>query len=102
MSKKSQHKRFYWENWQAGRLPELGDHSEKKLDLLHDYLVLYLQIVLKNTSGKEVQEITLIDGFAGGGIYRSNKLGSPIRILKAVEEAEFLINQGREKETRII
>jgi three-Cys-motif partner protein len=102
MSKKSDHKRFYWENWQVGRLPELEEHSEKKLDLLRDYLVLYLQIVLKNTSGKEVQEITLIDGFAGGGIYQGNKLGSPITILKAVEEAEFLINREREKQTRII
>ncbi|WP_438480847.1 three-Cys-motif partner protein TcmP [Oleiharenicola lentus] len=102
MSKKSDHKRFYWEHWQSGQLPELEDHSEKKLDLLRDYLVLYLQIVLKNSAGKEVQEITLIDGFAGGGLYQGKKLGSPITILKAVEEADFLVNQDREKPTRIV
>jgi three-Cys-motif partner protein len=102
MSNKTDHQRFYWKFWEKGQFPELEDHSAKKLDLLHDYLVLYLQIVLKNTSGKEVQEITLIDGFAGGGTYQGNKLGSPITLLKAVEAAEFIINQGREKQTRII
>lgn len=102
MSKKSDHKRFYWEHWEKGQLPVLEDHSEKKLDLLRDYLVLYLQIVLKNTSGKEVQEITLIDGFAGGGLYQGQKFGSPITILKAVEEADFLVNRDREKPTRIV
>jgi hypothetical protein len=101
MSKKARHKRFYWEGWQEGRLPELELHSEKKLELLYDYLVLYLQIVLKNSAGKDVQEITLVDGFAGGGIYRGDKLGSPITILKAVKEAEFLVNQGRKKPTMI-
>jgi len=51
---------------------------------------------MKGTSGKEEQYITLIDGFAGGGIYAGNKFGSPITILKAVEEAEAKINLGRE------
>jgi three-Cys-motif partner protein len=104
MSKKSDHERFFWKYWQSGKLPELEDHSEKKLDLLHDYLVLYLEIVLKTTAatGKEVQEITLVDGFAGGGQYAQNKVGSPIAILRAVREAEFRINKGRDKLTRIV
>lgn len=102
MSKKSDHEQFYWKHWLSGKLPELEDHSEKKLDLLRDYLVLYLEIVMKRTSGKEAQYVTLIDGFAGGGLYHGNKFGSPLTILKAVEEAEARINQGREKTTRII
>lgn len=104
MSKKSDHERFYWKYWQSGKLPELDEHSEKKLDLLRDYLVLYLQIVLKTTAatGKLVQEITLVDGFAGGGIYQGKKLGSPVTILKAVEEAEALVNQGRDKRMKIV
>jgi three-Cys-motif partner protein len=102
MSKKSDHGQFFWKHWQSGKLPELENHSEKKLDLLRDYLVLYLEIVMKGTSGKEEQYVTLIDGFAGGGLYNGNKYGSPITILKAVEEAEAKINQGREKITRII
>lgn len=101
MSKKSDHEQFYWKHWQSGKLPELEDHSEKKLDLLRDYLVLYLEIVMKGTTGKDEQFVTLIDGFAGGGIYNGNKFGSPITILKAVEEAEARINLGRDKKTRI-
>jgi len=45
MSKKSDHEQFYWRHWQAGNLPVLEDHSEKKLDLLRDYLVLYLELL---------------------------------------------------------
>lgn len=102
MSKKSDHEQFYWKHWKSGQLPELEDHSEKKLELLRDYLVLYLEIVLKGTSGKDEQYVTLIDGFAGGALYSGNKFGSPITILKAVEEAEAKINLGRDKPTRII
>lgn len=102
MSKNSDHEQFYWKHWMSGKLPELEDHSEKKLDLLRDYLVLYLEIVMKGTAGKDEQYVTLVDGFAGGGIYNGNKFGSPITILKAVEEAEARINLGREKTTRII
>lgn len=102
MSKKSDHERFFWKHWQAGKFPELEDHSEKKLDLLRDYLVLYLEIVTKGTTGKDEQYVTLIDGFAGGARYDGGKFGSPITILKAVEEAEFLINKGRDKPTKII
>jgi len=93
---------FSWKEWKNGKLPELADHSEKKLELLRDYLVLYLQIVLANAQGKEIQQLTLIDGFAGGGIYQNRKLGSPLVILKAVKEAEALINLGREKPVQIV
>src|SRR5579871_2485091 len=102
MSKKSDHGQFYWKHWTDGRLPVLEEHSEKKLELLRDYLVLYLTIVMQGTSGKDVQYLTIVDGFAGGGIYSGSKFGSPITILKAVEEAEARINHGREKTTRII
>jgi len=93
---------FEWNNWKSGKLPELADHSEKKLELLRDYLVLYLKIVLANAQGKEIQQVTLIDGFAGGGIYQSKKAGSPLVILKAVQEAEALINLTREKPIKIV
>lgn len=101
MSKKSDHKKFYWEHWKSGVLPELENHSDKKLDLLRDYLILYLEIVMKGTAGKEEQYVTLIDGFAGGGIYKDGKVGSPIAMLEAVKIAEARINEGREKKTRI-
>lgn len=102
MSSKSEHEQFFWKYWKEGTLPRLEDHSEKKLDLLRDYLVLYLEIVTTGTAGKEKQFVTLIDGFAGGGLYDGGKFGSPITILEAVEEAEARINTQRQKRTRII
>ena len=58
-------KPFIWKGWEVGTLPILGDHSEKKLELIAEYLVLYLQILLANAHGKPVQEVTFIDGFSG-------------------------------------
>jgi len=51
--------------------------------------------VMKGTAGKDEQFVTLVDGFAGGALYKGNKTGSPITILQAVQEAEFKINSGR-------
>lgn len=93
---------FEWQRWQVGALPILEDHSAKKLELLRDYLVLYLRIVLANAQGKTIQYITLVDGFAGGGIYQDAKVGSPLVIMRAVQEAAALINVGRAKPIEII
>ena len=44
--------------------------------------------------------ITLVDGFCGGGAYRRNggvEYGSPIILLQAVESAKARLNAGREK-----
>lgn len=80
----------------------MEEHSRCKLDLLRDYLVLYLRIVLANVQGKATQYVTLIDGFSGGGIYRDSRFGSPLVILRAVEEASALINLEREKPVSIV
>lgn len=88
---------FSWSGWQDGLFPSLADHSSKKLDLLRDYIVLYLRIVCQNVHGKESQPINFVDGFAGGGLYDGGHLGSPLVLLRAVEEAEAIINQGRTK-----
>jgi three-Cys-motif partner protein len=95
-------KPFIWKGWEVGTLPPLGDHSEKKLELIREYLVLYLQILLANAHGKPLQEVTLIDGFAGGGVYQEQRKGSPLVILEAVEEAMRLVNLGREKPVTIV
>ncbi|HEY0968969.1 MAG TPA: three-Cys-motif partner protein TcmP [Opitutaceae bacterium] len=88
---------FSWSNWQENILPPLADHSAKKLDLLREYVVLYLQIVCQNVGGKESQPINIVDGFAGGGRYQDKLFGSPIVLLQAVKEAEALINLERQK-----
>lgn len=93
---------FLWRDWREDKFPALAPHSKCKLELLRDYLVEYLCIVLANAQGKELQYLTLIDGFAGGGIYVDGSHGSPLVILEAVREAEALINVTREKPVRIV
>lgn len=102
MPKSSDGKQFDWRGWRTGILPVMEEHSRCKLDLLRDYLVLYLRIVLANVQGKATQYVTLIDGFSGGGIYRDSRFGSPLVILRAVDEAAALINLEREKPVSIV
>ncbi|WP_321945234.1 three-Cys-motif partner protein TcmP [Paraburkholderia sp. J10-1] len=92
-------KRHYdWSNGPA----ELEAHSLTKHQVLVDYLIRYFQQRLLNARGREHIRITLIDGFCGGGRYQLKGtgelvLGSPLRMLKAVEEASFRINLDRPK-----
>jgi three-Cys-motif partner protein len=81
--------------------PVIKQHSIAKHDILHAYLVAYIQTLVSHPSQEEFR-LTLIDGFAGGGVYRhvdDNReiQGSPFRMLKAVEEAGFLVNRERRK-----
>ncbi|WP_455563530.1 three-Cys-motif partner protein TcmP, partial [Akkermansia massiliensis] len=87
-------------NWKNG-YPVLEKHSQKKLDLLHGYLVSYLTILLKNIGWKQEQEVTFIDGFAGGGLYKGGELGSPFFFFNAVKEANAIINQERKSSLTI-
>ena len=88
-------------DWDEGRA-EIEEHSLTKHSVLAEYLGLYFAQRTLNVRGAERFRITLVDGFCGGGIYTlrgSNRevLGSPFRMLKAVEEAGLLINGGRTK-----
>ncbi len=81
---------------------ELDEHSLTKHSVLVDYLKRYFGQRTLNAPGRDVFRITLVDGFCGGGLYKLKKtgaeaLGSPLRMLQAVQEAEFLINQKRTK-----
>jgi len=53
--------------------------------------------------GKEEFKITFVDAFAGGGLYSKDEDGSPFIFLKAVREAEAIINttQNRRKSLKI-
>ena len=86
-----------------GSRPDLEPHSATKLEVLHDYIVEYLKILASNTMGKEEFRITFVDAFAGGGRYSNGEDGSPFIFLKAVREAEVLINttQNRRKPLKI-
>ncbi len=81
--------------------PEIKQHSIAKHEVLRAYLVNYIR-TLVSTPHQDELRLTLIDGFAGGGVYlhevsRVPVLGSPFVFLDAVKEAGFLLNQGRRK-----
>ena len=81
---------------------ELEAHSLTKHDVLVGYLCRYFEQRTLNARGRDRFRITLVDGFCGGGLYTvrgtgQEALGSPLRILAAVEEARILVNLGRTK-----
>lgn len=89
---------FDWKNWKKNLLPPLEPHSEAKLQVLRSYVEDYICILCADSFGREQFRITLVDGFAGGGMYATGKAGSPFVLLEAVETAEARINSGgREK-----
>lgn len=91
-------------NWKNG--PDaIQQHSIAKHRILQSYLAAYFQ-TLVSSPNQEVLRLTLVDGFAGGGLYYhsdTNDLvkGSPLICLDAVKEAEFLINKGRRKQVKL-
>ena len=94
-------KAYDWKNGPA----EIQQHSIVKHHLLQAYLADYFQ-TLATAPGQEELRITLVDGFAGGGQYihensRDIVPGSPLICLNAVREAEFRLNENRDKPLRI-
>lgn len=87
-------------NWKHG--PDLiQQHSVAKHRILQSYLAAYFR-TLVSSPNQEVMRLTLVDGFAGGGMYVHNDTrelvkGSPLIFLDATREAEYLINKDRHK-----
>lgn len=86
-----------YKEWEQGGLVVLDEHSRAKHDLLRTYVERYLEILCQRY-GIPRFKITLVDGFAGGGLYQDGELGSPLVLLQAVESAEAKINGFRQKE----
>jgi three-Cys-motif partner protein len=80
--------------------PLLKRHSEVKHALLRQYLVEYFLTLVSLPQQDRIQ-LTIVDGFCGGGLYINESLqevpGSPIVILEAVQEAEAQINLRQER-----
>ncbi|BAO86598.1 three-Cys-motif partner protein TcmP [Caballeronia cordobensis] len=98
----AQKRHYDWSNGPAA----LDAHSVTKHQVLVDYLLRYFQQRLLNARGRDSFKITLVDGFCGGGRYTLEQaaksvLGSPLLMLKAVEEASFRANEGRIKAIRL-
>lgn len=88
--------------WSPGGAPAiLKQHSRAKHEVLRSYLVAYLQTLVSSPSQDEIR-VTMVDGFAGGGVYRHETtgellLGSPFQFLEAAVEAQALMNPERHK-----
>lgn len=86
--------------------PLLKRHSEVKHELLRNYLIDYFLTLVPLPHQDKIQ-LSIVDGFCGGGLYRNESNqevpGSPLVILEAVREAEMLINvrQDRRKPIQI-
>jgi three-Cys-motif partner protein len=87
---------FDWSDWK-NTLPPLEAHSQAKLDVLRHYIEQYIAILCRDTFGKTEFRLTLVDGFAGGGVYSYDRSGSPFVLLEAVKVAEATLNQFRTK-----
>lgn len=91
-------------NWKNG--PDLiQQHSVAKHRILQAYLAAYFR-TLVSSPNQDVLRLTLVDGFAGGGLYVHNDTreivkGSPFIFLEATREADFLINQDRRKPVQL-
>ena len=91
-------------NWKNG--PDfIQQHSVAKHRILQSYLAAYFK-TLVSSPNQDLLRLTLVDGFAGGGLYvhkdtRELVKGSPFIFLNATREAEYLINRGRRKPVRL-
>lgn len=92
--------------WQIGSKPPiLDEHSEAKHTVLRTYLKKYIEVVTAKPQ-REYLNITLVDGFSGGGDYISSTsglevFGSPFIFLKEIEAAQAIFDIQRKKELKI-
>ena len=94
-------KNFDWAPY--SNLPRIEEHTKRKLDVLKDYLDVYFDTLVPNPAQDRLN-ITLVDGFSGGGAYSDGaetRVGSPLVMLNAVSQAEVRLNEKREKPLKI-
>lgn len=86
--------------WCLGEpLPQLGDHSVTKHGIFEQYVGIYIER-LTRTPSQTMLNLTIVDGFCGGGLYRRGQAeaeGSPLRLLNSVEQADRALNAARAK-----
>lgn len=91
-------------NWKIGEpLPGIEAHTERKLEVIEQYLDVYFDTVTANRH-MDTLRITIVDGFCGGGLYQKGtetRHGSPFALLYAVERAKIRVNAGRHKPLEI-
>ena len=87
-------------HWKLGdSLPKLGQHSRAKHRVLDRYIRRYIEVCTA-TPVQEKLNLTIVDGYCGGGRYRyldEEVPGSPLVILNAIAEMECWLNELRPK-----
>jgi three-Cys-motif partner protein len=77
-------------DWSGGEPPVIDAHSVAKHRMLDAYLRDYVRTLAQNPVSRGLR-LTVVDGFAGGGLYRGESggehLGSPLLVIRAMEEA---------------
>lgn len=95
-------KKYKWAN---NEIPIIDAHSINKHKVLGDYLRKYLLIVGGNPYHRSSLVLTLVDGFAGGGLYRTDSghlhEGSPLLLLKTCEATAYEIAQSKNMDFRL-
>ncbi len=91
-------------DWSHGPAP-IQQHSVAKHRILQSYLSAYFQTLVSSPQ-QDTLRLTLVDGFAGGGLYyhsdtRELIKGSPFICLNATREADYRINQTRHKHVNL-
>src|SRR6185369_17054559 len=89
-------------SWDIGSPPPpILSHSLAKHRVIEQYLRLYIEVLTANLRIREFR-LTLVDGFAGGGLYqdartREARDGSPLLMLKAMRDAAASAQAKRSK-----
>lgn len=88
--------------WRLGEPPPFIDpHSEVKHEIVTGYLSRYIEVLLGNPNIENLV-LSVVDGFAGGGEYRTvngrdYRSGSPLLAIQTVIDTEARLNVGRRK-----
>lgn len=84
--------------------PVLEEHSRVKHNVIGEYLRRYISKLTSNPR-RDHLKLFIVDGFAGGGVYRSEDGqlldGSPLVMLKTTREMEKQVQENRIKDFRI-
>lgn len=86
--------------WVLGEpAPFIRPHSQVKHRITSEYLFRYVATLTKNPAQRQLK-LTVVDGFAGGGVYRSKTCsdpvpGSPLLALRAMKAADIQAQSAR-------
>jgi len=92
--------------WHVGsQPPHVDPHSLVKHEIVRGYLERYIQVLMSNYMIEKLT-LSIVDGFAGGGEYRSQDGsrfhdGSPLIALNTVDEQQVMLNIGRKKPRKV-